>query len=247
MPGSFCQDLARVAIRPGNPAEPSVQKQRLINAAPFGAVFADHVPQPGKATTTMYLKAWLLIAALCTTPSALAAAPAYTPDGKMVRPADYREWIYLSSGLDMSYSQIAMKMDHSMFNNVFVNPDAYRAFLQSGHWPDGTMLVLELRMAGTATPPLRHGQYQTPGVMGLEVHVHDASRFKNGWAFFSFDDTGPGTKVADGSNCEICHKAHAAVDTTFVQFYPTLLPVAEQNHTLSPEFLQDRLTIQNNR
>lgn len=27
-----------------------------------------------------------------------AAAPAYTADGKLVAPADYREWIYLSSG-----------------------------------------------------------------------------------------------------------------------------------------------------
>ena len=158
----------------------------------------------------------------------------------MVRPADYREWIFLSSGLDMSYNPMAMNMGHSMFNNVFANPEAYRAFQRTGHWPDGTMLVLELRMAGTAEPPLRHGQYQTPEPMGLEVHVRDTSRFKSGWAFFSFDEPGPGKMIADGSDCESCHEAHAAVDTTFVQFYPTLLPVAAQKRTLSPGFLQDR-------
>ncbi len=158
----------------------------------------------------------------------------------MVRPADYREWTFLSSGIDMSYSPMAMAMDHSMFNNVFANPDAYSTFQQTGHWPDGTMLVLELRMAGTAEPPLRHGQYQTPGLMGLEVHVRDTKRFRTGWAFFSFDESGAGKKVADNAGCEACHESHAAVDTTFVQFYPTLLPIAEQKHTLSPNFLRDR-------
>jgi hypothetical protein len=188
----------------------------------------------------MRLRTWLTAIAVCTSPLALYAAPAYTQDGLMIRPADYREWVFLRSGLDMSYSPMAMKMDHSMFNNVFANPEAYRAFQQTGHWPDGTMLVLELRMAGAAEPPLRHGEYQTQGLMGLEIHVRDTSRFKNGWAFFSFDEPGPGKKIADGSACETCHAAHAAVDTSFVQFYPSLMPVAEQKHTLSPGFLADR-------
>jgi hypothetical protein len=188
----------------------------------------------------MHLKTWLLIATIGAAPPAWGATPLYTPDGGMVRPVDYRDWIFLSSGLDMSYSPMAMQTTHSMFNNVFANPDAYRAFLQTGHWPDGTMLVLEVRMAGTAQSPLRHGQYQTPEVTGLEVHVRDSARFKNGWAFFDFGGSGPGKKIADGSDCERCHEAHAAVDTSFVQFYPTLLPVAEQKHTLSAAFLRDR-------
>jgi hypothetical protein len=33
--------------------------------------------------------------------------------------------------------------------------------------------------------------------------------------------------------------AHAAVDTTFVQFYPTLLPVATAKGTLSKAFLDE--------
>src|SRR5438046_1749111 len=31
-------------------------------------------------------------------------APVYTADGSLKLPANYREWVYLSSGLDMSYS-----------------------------------------------------------------------------------------------------------------------------------------------
>jgi len=32
-------------------------------------------------------------------------------------------------------------------------------------------------------------------------------------------------------NCYSCHSAHAAVDTTFVQFYPTLAPIAKAKGT----------------
>src|SRR5271157_5719169 len=74
--------------------------------------------------------------------------PTYTGEGRLLFPANYREWIYLTSGVDMSYSPNA-SMDHSMFDNVFVSPDSYKAFLQTGTWPDKTMLVLEARMAGS--------------------------------------------------------------------------------------------------
>jgi len=78
-----------------------------------------------------------------------AQTPTYTSDGKLIFPAKYREWIYLTSGLDMSYSPQGGMAGHSMFDNVFVNPEAYRAFLETGKWPDRTMLVLEVRGAGS--------------------------------------------------------------------------------------------------
>ena len=39
--------------------------------------------------------------------------------------------------------------------------------------------------------------------------------------------------IPTAADCYSCHAAHAAVDTTFVQFYPTLLPIAQaQGHAL---------------
>jgi hypothetical protein len=35
--------------------------------------------------------------------------------------------IYLTTGFDMSYNP-ALRMGHHMFDNVFVNPEAYRSF-----------------------------------------------------------------------------------------------------------------------
>lgn len=41
------------------------------------------------------------------------------------------------------------------------------------------------------------------------------------------------------ASCYQCHESHAAVDTTFVQFYPTLLPIAKAKATLSPAYLKE--------
>ncbi len=52
----------------------------------------------------------------------LTEAPSYTADGRLNFASDYRKWIYLSSGIDMSYSPKPGMADHSMFDNVFVKP-----------------------------------------------------------------------------------------------------------------------------
>jgi len=79
-------------------------------------------------------------------------APVYTADGKLVFPPNYREWIYLTTGLDMDYSPTVNLAEHSMFDNVFVNPEAYKAFVATGKWPDKTIFVLEGRVAGSKGP-----------------------------------------------------------------------------------------------
>ncbi len=169
-------------------------------------------------------------------------APAYAANGDMLPPSHYREWIYLTSGIDMSYSPKAMEMGGgmSMFDNVFVNPEAYRRFMATGTWPDKTMLVLEGREARTKGSINQRGHFQAVGVADLEVHVKDEARFPGKWAFFSFDAPDKnGTLIPQKAPCYSCHAEHAAVDTTFVQFYPTLLPVAQAKGTLSPAYLKD--------
>lgn len=165
-------------------------------------------------------------------------APAYTADDKLMLPADYREWVYLSSGLGMSYSEKAAGGD-PMFDNTFVNPESYREFLRTGTWPDKTQIVLELRGSTSKGSINQHGHYQKGDVQGIEVHVKDAARFKGGWAFFGFDGGAVAEKIPTTASCYSCHAAHGAVDTTFVQFYPTLLPIARQHATLSAAFLKE--------
>ena len=164
--------------------------------------------------------------------------PEYTADGQLKFPANYREWVYLSTGIDMNYRPNA-GMNHSMFDNVFVNPESYKYFVANGTWPDKTMLVLEVRGAETKSAINKAGHYQTTEVMGREVHVKDESRFPGKWAFFGFDDAATAKMFPTEMECYSCHAQHTAVDTTFVQFYPTLIEIAKKKGTLSAAYLKE--------
>jgi hypothetical protein len=171
-------------------------------------------------------------------PPAPVNVPEYTSDGQMRLPEHYREWIYLSTGFDMSYSPAGMQMDHHMFDNVFVNPEAYKVFVETGTWPDKTMFVLEGRLAEGKGSINQKGNFQSTEIMGLEVHVKD-SRFAGNWAFFGFSEGKTSKMVPTTAACYSCHNDHAAVDTTFVQFYPTLMPIAKIKGTLSAGYLKE--------
>jgi hypothetical protein len=167
------------------------------------------------------------------------SGPEYTEEAELKFPEKYREWVYLTSGIDMSYSPDASMASHSMFDNVFVNPEAYAAFVATGTWPDKTVLVLEVRGAESKGSINHSGHYQGSDVMGLEVHVKDERRFPGKWGFFGFDNKVKAKMIPATADCYSCHSQHAAVDTTFVQFYPTLLGIAKSKATLSPAYLQE--------
>jgi len=167
-----------------------------------------------------------------------AYTPAYSKDGDLTPPMEYREWVYLTSGLDMSYAPKS-DPDMHMFDNVFVNPEAYRGFLQTGTWPDKTVMVLESRGAASKGSINKSGHFQSGDVMGLEIHVKDAARFPGGWAFFDVQSAARATLFPQKAACYSCHAEHAAVDTTFVQFYPTLLPIAQSKGTLSAAYKKE--------
>ena len=152
----------------------------------------------------------------------------YSKEGKLILPADYREWIFLSSGIGMAYSD-GPASANPPFENVFVNPEAYRGFLKTGIWPDKTMLALEIRKSESKVSINRDGRVQTDGGIG-EIHVKDASR--GGWAFYKFASGSPeGALIPKTESCYSCHQQNAAVDTTFVQFYPTLIEIAKSKGT----------------
>lgn len=173
---------------------------------------------------------------------AATSGPQYTSDAQLKLPEHYREWVYLTTGFDMSYNKSDAVQDHHTFDNVFVNPDAYKAFLTTGTWPDKTMLVLEVRGAEGRGSINQKGNYQDGEITDLEVHVKDKSRFPGKWAFFGFVDAKTAKVIPTTASCYSCHSEHGAVDTTFVQFYPTLLPIAKTRQTLSAGYLKELST-----
>ena len=95
--------------------------------------------------------------------------PHYTADGQLMRPDNYREWIFLSSGLGMTYNAAATSTPaNPNFDNVFVKPSAYKAFMETGTWPDKTMFVLEVR-ASTSNGSINKGGHYQDRVAAMEV------------------------------------------------------------------------------
>lgn len=168
--------------------------------------------------------------------------PRYENGTDLVRPADYRAWPFIGAGLGMTYDgergTQAAGPDNPRFTHAFVNPSAYAHFMRTGSWPDGTVFMLEFRASQTEGSINRAGRFATQ-LTFLEAEVKDA-RFPDGWAFYAF---GPGDRLERVAKplagdavapCVECHSEHAAVERTFVQFYPHLLEVAREKGTLKP-------------
>ena len=180
----------------------------------------------------------IAMAAICLT--LLAAAPEekmpkpqYDEKGQLLRPTDYREWMFLSAGYGMNYSP--EPGSHEMFTNVFVQRWAYDEFIKSGKWPEQSMFVIDERDAASRSSINQKGHYQTD-LMGLAVEVKDSARNPDKWAYYGFAaDSKSSGAMAHGNACWSCHDAHAAVEHTFVQFYPTLKPVAKKFGTYNEE------------
>jgi hypothetical protein len=151
----------------------------------------------------------------------------YTADGVTV--PDYSKWVFIGSGLGMSYREQAEA--NPPFTNVFAEPAAYDEYMKNGVWPDRTVLIAERRSSITNLSINKYGFAQVGPTLGPpEIEIKDQS--KGGWVFY---DVPKGETIAKplpkSMACDSCHAEHAAVDNTFVQFYPTLIDVAKHEGT----------------
>ena len=181
---------------------------------------------------------------LCLAPLALAADPEFTNDGQLVRPKNFREWTYLTSGLGMTYAEPGANQRPNPdpnFGNVFVETSAYRKFVETGKWPEKTIFVIENRQSSTRGSINKGGRFQSGGVLGLEVSVKDSARLGgDGWGYFFFDATAAAAKQLGAERgCNACHNQNGATDNTFVQFYPDLLKIARAKGVLKASYLQN--------
>ena len=107
--------------------------------------------------------------------------PRYVNGNELVRPDDYREWMFLSSGLGMTYEAEQVQEAGSgarpmRFQNVFVNRSAYAGFAETGEWPDGSVFILEIRQSVSEASINIAGSFQSD-LLVLEAEVKD-SRFE---------------------------------------------------------------------
>lgn len=168
-------------------------------------------------------------------PRELAAAtssdvmPRYDTDRNLVLPDNYRRWVLVGSSLGLSYAE-AGQNGHQMFNTTLMEPSAYRHFVETGTFREGTMLVLISQGIGTNATPARQGQFATD-VHVIEMAVKDSKRLPESWGYYAFGGPMIGGYRSTAApepkaGCFSCHAEHAARDNVFLQFYGLLNEVA---------------------
>jgi len=167
----------------------------------------------------------LTIAGLISTAAPPASDVAFK-DGQLIRPENYREWVYVGTPLtpnDMNDGEAPFPEFHS----VYINRQGWDAYKKSGKFPDGTVLIKELVSVGSKTASSGEGYFMGEFI-GLEAAVKDSKRYPKEpgyWAYFSFGHSYPlaeATKPQKVANCAACHKERAGDDFVFTQYYPVL-------------------------
>jgi hypothetical protein len=196
-----------------------------------------------KTTHLMAVAALVLMTAVLTQSGARAQqnvvdGPIFTSANELMRPTGFREWIFVTSGLGMTYNEVVAGTPARVpnFTNVYVNPPAYRSFMKTGQWPEKTIFILEIRTSQSEGSINKGGNFQS-GLVAIEASVKDSARYPGKWAYFNFGGRGSEMKdrveaLPTTASCYACHSTNAAVDNTFVQFYPTLLEVAREKGTV---------------
>jgi hypothetical protein len=156
--------------------------------------------------------------------------PAAVFEGKdtLLRPEGYREWVFVGSSTGLNYMPNPAPSSANSatdFKHVYINPAAYREFIRTGKFPEGTMMILEIASAANKNEPGLQGSYGDKYI-ALEASVKDSKRFPGGWAYFGFIGM-DGKALAKAkpfpdSACHSCHQQKAATDLVFTQFYPVL-------------------------
>jgi hypothetical protein len=167
------------------------------------------------------------------TPTAAPHIPAaeFDPSDRLHFPSGYRNWVYVGSSLGLGYSETggpARGGQDPLFHNVYIDPTAYARYSETGEFPEGTVMILEVASSASKNEPGLQGTYQDQ-ILGIEASVKDSSRFGGGWAYFSFTErSGRTREIAEAfpeESCWTCHDDHAETDHVFTQFYPVLSAV----------------------
>lgn len=142
---------------------------------------------------------------------------------------DFRKWVYIGGGLFSS-----AEGPNTRFSNVFVEPSAYDVYMKTGRWPNGTVIYGDKRAVVTTLPITQNaGWGQTGESVAAELEIKDEANGR--WVYYqAARGAKVATAVADQSACTTCHTTHAAVDSIFVQFYPTLIEPARAHGTFKP-------------
>ena len=171
---------------------------------------------------------------------------AFNADGTVQVPTGFRKWVFVGAPLtpeglnDGKYNCNAAganctRSNFPEYHHVYIEQKNVDAYLKTGDFPEGTVIVKELTRVLNPTFP--DGSRKEPSGRGyfngaynrIDMSIKDSKRFAktNNWGFFTFGHHPmPYDKTSaerPASECAGCHIANVAqTDMTYIQFYPLL-------------------------
>lgn len=153
---------------------------------------------------------------------------------KLPDPHVFRRWVFVGAPLTPN----GLNGGHANFpeyHHVYIEQKNVDAYLKTGSFPEGTVIVKELTRVldptfpdGSRTEPSGRGFFNGE-FNGIDITVKDSKRFAktNGWGFFTFGHHplpyAEAAAEAPITECAFCHQANVAkTDMTWIQFYPLL-------------------------
>jgi hypothetical protein len=158
----------------------------------------------------------------------------FDSQGKLKLPAGFREWVFVGAPLTPNGLNNG-KANFPEYHNVYIEKKNVDAYLKTGTFPEGTVIIKELTRVlnptfpdGSRNEPSGRG-YFNGELNGIDASVKDTKRFAktNGWGYFTFGHhPRPYTQAAEeapATECASCHQSFVAkTDMTWIQFYPLL-------------------------
>ena len=138
-------------------------------------------------------------------------------------------WV-VTSRAPMPGAESAHTTPGAGLHDVYAQPESVKAYQKTGRWPDGTVIVKEVRAISWDDLPTGHVMYAGDRAECF-VMVKDAKgRFKgnlhwgDGWGWALFRSADPKKNVSTGykTDCMGCHEVAKDTDRVFVNGYPTL-------------------------
>jgi Cytochrome P460 len=190
-------------------------------------------------------RSYLLMARTVAAQSQKTSPLIWNADGTVQVPTGFRKWVFVGAPLtpeglnngkyNCDQPGGCTKSNFPEYHHVYIEQKNVDAYLKTGEFPEGTVIVKELTRVlnptfpdGSRTEPSGRG-YFNGAYNGIDMEVKDSKKYAktNGWGYYTFGHHPlPYNKTSAErpvSECAGCHIANVAkTDMTWIQFYPLL-------------------------
>jgi len=169
----------------------------------------------------------------------------FDASGKMKLPTGFRKWVFVGAPLtpeglndgkfNCDQPGGCTKANFPEYHHVYIEQKNVDAYLKTGDFPEGTVIVKELTRVfnptfpdGSRKEPSGRG-YFNGAYNGIDLSIKDSKKYAktHGWGYYTFghhpmpyDQT---SEERPASECAGCHIANVGkTDLTYIQFYPLL-------------------------